>query len=217
MDETQILVANINAFTVEYSNTLTSVSLHSRSSNGWIFEVANHGMLRPPPSFLELMEIGGFSRFLDMVRRVNLTSVFNDMKNVTLFIPIDAAFNLELTNRSDTEWGQILMNHITPKVNKVEMTGKGEFLLPASYSSIKVRNDNLLFSNYTVRGLGNVIPSNIVQFDILAQFGISHTIDSILLPANFTNTIPPYSQPQRAVSSAAPLAVSMVALILMFW
>jgi uncharacterized surface protein with fasciclin (FAS1) repeats len=216
-NEVQILLANINTFTVEYANTLTSVFLHTKSSNGWIFEVSNHGLLRPPPSFLELMEMGGFDRFLDIVRRVNLTSVFNDMKDVTLFIPVNAAFNLEVTNRTDTEWGHILMNHITSKVNKVDMTGKGEFLVPASYSSVRIRNDAEIFSNYTVRGHGNRVPSNIVQFDILTQFGFAHTIDSILVPANYTNTIPPYSPPKLAISSAAPLTVSIIALIVLFY
>jgi uncharacterized surface protein with fasciclin (FAS1) repeats len=210
-----VLVSEVNTFYIEYATNLASVSLETKARNGMLFKIDNRGLLIPPPSFLEILQMNQFSRLMELVHRFHLTDTFFSVREVSIFFPLNSAFDTDSRNRSDAEWSRILLNHITSRVLKTQIQNSKLFLSTALNTTLEVRNNDALISNYTIKSC-NQIGANIVQFELIGLFGIGYTVDKLLLPEPLEGPVV-YSHPQPIAVSAAILSGRLVLHLLLFF
>jgi uncharacterized surface protein with fasciclin (FAS1) repeats len=150
------------------------------------------------PSFMEMDLIGlastdlgrEYSILLELVYRLNLNNLLSSFQDVTIFAPTSAAFEAlgeeKLSSlRSDKAYLQaVLSNHLAFSV--IPSMG-----IPAGGQSYPTLSGQVAHLSFTANGTLLVNDANVLIADALANNGIVHVIDKVLLEpySPITNTV----------------------------
>jgi uncharacterized surface protein with fasciclin (FAS1) repeats len=193
------------------------------TSNG-IVHVVNK-VLVPPAAASQTAVDAKLNRLVAALQKVNLVSTVDGLKDVTIFAPLDAAFealdkfaasaNLTVT---DDLLATVLKTHIIPSVVystdivKAKSIPSVETVSKAPLS-VKFEGNSVL-----INGAGNTNPAKVVIADVLIKGGVVHVIDTVLLP-KLDAPASSNTQPKPIASSAmvaAPLALLSLAATMLF-
>jgi uncharacterized surface protein with fasciclin (FAS1) repeats len=156
---------------------------------------------------------GQFKTFLKAVDATNLTAVLKNNKNLTVFMPTDAAFaalppgQLDRLMADKPAMQKLLTHHVVnARVESSKIKG-------AKGPVTTVANDPV-----ELDGSGEVLRADnadIVQSDVMASNGILHVVDRVLTPGAATAAVSgmasPASATTPALSAATPSAASPAA------
>jgi uncharacterized surface protein with fasciclin (FAS1) repeats len=148
-----------------------------------------------PPSVTDnvatVAQKNGLTIFANAITLAQMDSAFQYLGQYTLFAPTDAAFNAagitsaNVTSVAPATLRSILRNHILPG-----RTTSFSFLPGPNAGYGNINRDFVYTSTYltTSPGVGTYVGTyfngiKILQTDILANNGVIHTIDGVLLPA----------------------------------
>jgi uncharacterized surface protein with fasciclin (FAS1) repeats len=132
-------------------------------------------------NLLEKVEsIGDFKKFVEMLEKMDLKDVLSENSGpLTVLVPTDAAFSqLEeqktVVLQDEHKLKRVLMYHILfGDVRSDDLTQIDEAsTMEGSVVAIELSNDQVMINNAQVK-----------QPDILADNGVIHVIDSVLIPA----------------------------------
>jgi transforming growth factor-beta-induced protein len=140
------------------------------------------------PSFMELDIIGlvntdsgrEYSILIDLVYQLNLNDILSTLQYVTVFAPTNAAFKAlgeeKLSSlRSDKEYLQaVISNHFVESV--IPSVG-----IPVEGQSYDTLSDQVVYVSKAANGTLMVNDANVLIADALANNGIVHVIDKVLL------------------------------------
>jgi uncharacterized surface protein with fasciclin (FAS1) repeats len=137
----------------------------------------------PPVMAADLMETAGhsatFKTFLAAAKSAGLSQTLKNDGPYTVFIPTDAAFNKLPSGTVDSlmkdrkKLAQVLAYHVVPGKITVADVKPGE-VKTMEGSPLKLTSDN---GKVTLNNEANVI-----QSDVMADNGVIHEIDSIVIP-----------------------------------
>ncbi|WP_075590743.1 fasciclin domain-containing protein [Labilibacter marinus] len=128
-----------------------------------------------------------FSILVDALSKANLVSALNGSTEYTVFAPTDDAFHALLTDLGASslddipteQLKMILLNHVVSGSNTSSSLSTGY------YSSISEKQDGYFYSLYfnkeslMINGMAKV-----TQADVMADNGIIHIVDKVILPAS---------------------------------
>ena len=123
---------------------------------------------------------GNYNILIEMLTIANLSSMFDNNENVTLFAPTDAAFESlpqaaldQLKQNPQTQLRQILLFHILQGRFTADMLQNGMKIQTLQGNAVKfdIRNGNF-----------KVQDSNITPVPIQPAIGAIHSIDKVMLP-----------------------------------
>ena len=123
-------------------------------------------------------QAGSFKIFLGAIKAAGLTQQLNEMGPYTIFAPDDHAFS----TLPDGEWESISKNKIrlTRLLNHHIIKGKVKIteVKPGKIASLEGSHLRLKSDN----GLVTVNSASVTQSDLLADNGVIHAIDGVLMP-----------------------------------
>ena len=123
-------------------------------------------------------QAGSFKIFLGAIKAAGLTQQLNEMGPYTIFAPDDHAFS----TLPDGEWESISKNKIrlTRLLNYHIIKGKVKIteVKPGKIASLEGSHLRLKSDN----GLVTVNGASVTQSDLIADNGVIHAIDEVLMP-----------------------------------
>jgi uncharacterized surface protein with fasciclin (FAS1) repeats len=128
-----------------------------------------------------------FSTLVSIVERVELTSVFTQNPQLTVFAPTNEAFEKlgqDLTQMPDHELKEVILYHVLgQKITTPEFTQGWEYLQTETYSA----PEDYQLSLYVTKEAEQVKLNgtiSVITPDIKASNGIIHKVDEVLMPMN---------------------------------
>jgi uncharacterized surface protein with fasciclin (FAS1) repeats len=128
-----------------------------------------------------------FSTLVSIVERVELTSVFTQNPQLTVFAPTNEAFEKlgqDLTQMPDHELREVILYHVLgQKITTPEFTQGWEYLQTETYSA----PEDYQLSLYVEKQVEQVKLNgtiSVITPDIKASNGIIHKVDEVLMPMN---------------------------------
>ena len=131
-----------------------------------------------------------FSVLVDALTKANLVSALNGTTEFTVFAPTNKAFeklldDLDATSLDDIDTDDlkaILLYHVVSGKNSSTSLSTGY------YSSISPKQDDYFLSIYFDKEALKINGSvNVTQADVMADNGIIHIVDKVMLPPSITN------------------------------
>lgn len=162
-------------------------------NNGVVHVIDN--LLTIPPSISATVVAGNFTGIGAAATRANLISTLDNTRDLTVFVPNNAAFQAiaaTAANLTVAQLSSVLTYHVIPGTVAYSTTLKSGSVRTLNGQSLNIRVE----SNGTVF----VNQARVTAADILVANGVLHVIDSVLLPS--TNTSSPSGRPSSATSSA---------------
>jgi uncharacterized surface protein with fasciclin (FAS1) repeats len=185
------------------------------ATNG-IVHVVNK-VLIPPAAASQTAVDAKLNRLVAALQKVNLVSTVDGLKDVTIFAPLDAAFEALDKFAADSKLtitdellANVLKTHIIPSVVYSTDIVKAKSIPSVETVSKAALSVNFDGKSVLINGAGNANPAKVVIADVLIKGGVVHVIDSVLLPK--LNGQPVSS----AMSTAAPLGLVSLAAALLF-
>jgi uncharacterized surface protein with fasciclin (FAS1) repeats len=165
----------------------SSVSASVKTSNG-IVHVVDTVLIAPKSASATAVD-AKLTKLVAALQKVTLVETVDGLKDVTIFAPVDKAFealeraadvtNLDITNTLLTE---ILTTHVVPSVvYSTDVMAKKSLRNVNTVSGNKI-NVSFRRGNVFVRGPGNFFPAKVVVADVLIDGGVVHLIDNVILP-----------------------------------
>ena len=118
-----------------------------------------------------------FSVLVNLLKRVNLVDTLRTSKSVTIFAPINKAFEgIDASKLSDEELRDILLYHVlagavdSSQLSKLD--GKKVKTLSENNISISIKNNDVILNNNT----------KVIAIDLKSNNGVIHVINKVLLP-----------------------------------
>src|SRR5665647_2116238 len=166
--------------------TLVILSIVGGSSVAFAQTQANTATAKPTQTLAQVAANNtDLTNFTSLLKKANLTNVFNGPGNYTVFAPDNTAFSkvdastLSRWQNNTTELQNVLYYHIVPtKFLSNNFTGSGTLDTVNGYSlPYSVNGTTLKVDNATV-----------TKADINATNGVIHVIDSVMIPPTATAT-----------------------------
>lgn len=142
--------------------------------------------LNPDPQTVVDIALGNedFSMLVSLLQKANLVSALQGEGPFTVFAPTNAAFEKLLSDLNITatdlmnqpELAEVLLYHVVS--GKVESTGLSNGMSAETLNGESIAID--LTSGVKINS------SNVIAADIMAQNGVVHVIDTVLVPQGFT-------------------------------
>jgi uncharacterized surface protein with fasciclin (FAS1) repeats len=131
-----------------------------------------------------------FSTLVDVVVAADLAETLSTAENITVFAPVDDAFaalpSEVVANLLTAEWKTHLQNVLTYHVVGSVVPSSA---ITDGLTATTLNGEDI---NITLPAEGGVLingNANVVQADVVADNGLIHVIDAVLLPSWLTNTI----------------------------
>jgi uncharacterized surface protein with fasciclin (FAS1) repeats len=165
----------------------SSVSASVKTSNG-IVHVVDTVLIAPKSASATAVD-AKLNKLVAALQKVKLVETVDGLKDVTIFAPLDKAFealeraadvtNLNITDALLTE---ILTTHVVPGVvYSTDVAAKKTLRDVNTVSGNKI-NVSFRRGNVFIRGPGNFFPARVVVADVLIDGGVVHVIDNVILP-----------------------------------
>jgi uncharacterized surface protein with fasciclin (FAS1) repeats len=174
--------------TLAFGLGTSSVTASAKTDNG-IVHVVDTVLLSPKSASATAVD-AKLTKLVAALQKTKLVSTVDGLKGVTIFAPVDAAFEaLEKVSSqiglslTDALLTTVLKTHIIPSV--VYST---DIVAKKLIRDVKTVSGNTLDvsfrrNNVFVRGNGNFFPAKVVVADVLIDGGVVHIIDNVLLPS----------------------------------
>lgn len=172
-----------------------------QADNGWLY-IMDGPIFPPGPADVAIKSIGerhgeGGSAFLELVQSLGMTAYLDSFKDVTMWIPHDAAVRaLNAAQYTPEQLKSIIIYHITPNIQYSTAFNAGTInsQLQGQTIAVAVGADSLTLNGNT----------KVVVADTFSSSGVIHLIDRVLIPSQFpTVTIPTITSSTAAPSGTA--------------
>jgi len=129
---------------------------------------------------------GSFKTLIAAAQAAGLADALANTKNITVFAPTDAAFaklpkgTVEslLKPENKAKLVAILEYHVVPKEITAEQIPAGKTKL----TTLKPKGDRTIIVDKTKKGV-TVDNAHVVKADVMADNGVIHVIDTVLIPS----------------------------------
>lgn len=160
---------------------LSALHPEAQSRVNYLPLISNNGEKNAGGAILDTLRANGnYNILIEMLTIANLSSMFDNNENLTLFAPTDAAFESlpqaaldQLKQNPQTQLRQILLFHILQGRFTADMLQNGMKIQTLQGNAVKfdIRN-----------GYFKVQDSNITPVQIQPAIGAIHSIDKVMLP-----------------------------------
>ena len=129
---------------------------------------------------------GSFKTLIAAAQAAGLADALANTKNITVFAPTDAAFaklpkgtvEMLLKPENKAKLVAILEYHVVPKEITAEQIPNGKTKL----TTLKPKGDRTILVDKTKMGV-TVDKAHVVKADVMADNGVIHVIDTVLIPS----------------------------------
>ncbi|KAJ3115264.1 hypothetical protein HK100_001414 [Physocladia obscura] len=163
--------------------------LKTHTFDGGYIHIINRALI-PPTNLLETTKLANLTSFISAISAANLTDAFSVLEGVTVFAPMNAAFEAIANvtwNLMGDQLREILWLHVVPGVfheTDFEML-KSVPALDTNSTVVMGQTLNVRFDgvHVLVSGEGNKVPAIVVVPDVLVDWMVVHVVDEVLLPS----------------------------------
>jgi len=173
--------------TLAFGLGTSSVTGSVKTTNGIVHVVDS--VLIAPQAASATAVAAKLNKLVAALQKTQLVETVDSLKGVTIFAPVDAAFealekaasNTGLTI-TDALLSTVLKTHVVPSVVYSTDVAAKKFIADVPTVSGNTLTVSFRRGNVLVRGKGNFLPSKVVVADVLINGGVVHVIDNVLLP-----------------------------------
>ncbi|KAJ3535182.1 hypothetical protein NM688_g7014 [Phlebia brevispora] len=189
-DESQVIACGHSVAGFEIYNQLTTTAVISTSTYGHVTIHTLNAIIGIPGAYTFAASLVAMSSFQQLQQSANAAPIEN-AHGITIFAPVDTAFNDTKTQLSSLSPAALFDNHVI-----MDHTVWYNTFTSATYTSESGHNYSFSTTSdlqYTVTLNG--VTANIIRSDFLIDNGVIHLIDTVL-----SNTAPP---PTTTTSSSS--------------
>ncbi|KAK9700867.1 hypothetical protein K7432_011993 [Basidiobolus ranarum] len=169
------------------------------ASNGIVHIIDT--VLPVPDKPSQLISTSSTRTFSDLLIKTNLAGVIDSLKGVTIFVPVEEAFNsFNPNNLNETALSDTLKFHIvSPAVVYSTEFNKTQRLVTLQSKQLNFKTEN---------GTSFVNGVKIITSDVVASNGVFHLIAEVLSPILDYNSTVPLNSPQNSAKPNDPSATT---------